>query len=100
MADTILLTPEELEDNAAQLNQMADKNDEVVTTLDGVVNGLLSGWEGDAQAAFVESFTKKKDVFKRLSEDMRNFANRIKTFASHMRDEEQQKTAQARELGA
>ena len=100
MADVVLLTPEELEDEAGQLIQIAEKNDEVIQTLNGVVNGLLSGWEGEAQTAFVESFSKKRDTFERLSTDMRNFAERIKTFASHMRDEETQKAAQARELGA
>ena len=100
MADTILLTPEELEEQALQLDTLAERNDEVVNTLNGVVSGLLSGWEGDAQTAFTESFNKKKDVFSRFSEDMRRFSERVKTFASHMRDEEQQKTAQARELGA
>ncbi len=100
MADVVLLTPEELEDEAAQLIKMADTNDNVIQTLNGVVDGLLSGWEGEAQQAFVESFTKKRETFSRLSEDMRNFAERIKTFASHMRDEETQKANQARELGA
>lgn len=99
MADVILLTPEELEEEAQQLVDTAKRNDDVIATLNSVVDGLLSGWEGDTQKAFMESYMKKRETFQSFTEDMTKLANTIKQFAGHMRDEEQLKTGQARLLG-
>ena len=100
MANVVLLTPEELEDEAVKLVDTAKRNDDVIATLNTLEQGLLADWEGDAQQAFLDSYRKKRETFKSFTEDMEKLANNIKTFAAHMRDEEQQKTAQARELGA
>ncbi|MBQ3347393.1 MAG: WXG100 family type VII secretion target [Synergistaceae bacterium] len=100
MADLVLLTPEELEEEATQLVNTAKRNDDVINTLNSLEAGLLDGWEGDAQRAFLDSYRKKRETFKSFTEDMTKLANDVKTFAAHMRDEEQQKAAQARELGA
>lgn len=98
MAQRIMLTPEELESEASRLEQMAQQNDDVIKELDGVMQGLVEGWEGDAQRAFSESFNTKKATFQKLSEEMRALAGKVKAFASQMQAEENARASGARNL--
>ena len=92
MAELIKLTPELLRGQAETLTTDAQRNDDVVTSLDGVINGLVSGWEGPAQEAFRNSYAQKRATFQSFTETMRTFAQKIKDFADVMeREEDRQK---------
>ena len=94
----IKLTPELLREQATQLVSDAERNDQVVTDLDGIVNGLLSGWEGPAQQAFTQSYSQKRQTFVSFTETMRNFAQAIINFADVMEGEEDRQKKKAEEL--
>ena len=66
MADIIRLTVSEVEAAAAKFNQAASETEQMVTNLSREVEGLASGWEGDAYNAFTGNFaniaTQMKDI--------------------------------------
>ena len=98
MAERIKLTPELLEDQAGKLLTNAEKNDNVINELDGVIKGLVAGWEGTAQRAFENSYNQKRATFESLTEAMRNFAAFLTRFADTMRGEEERQTSKAEGL--
>ena len=66
MADIIRLTASEVEAVAAKFNQAASDTEQLVASLSREVEGLESGWEGDAYNAFTGNFadiaTQMKDI--------------------------------------
>lgn len=94
----IRLTPEELREKASTLRSTAILNDDVISKLDGIVNGLQAVWEGTAQTAFVESYNTKRTTFKSLTEKMEVFAKFLETFSTSMGQEEEFRTGLARGL--
>ena len=94
----ISLTPENLRERAGTLRQTAVMNDDVITKLDNLINGLQSIWEGTAQQAFVDSYNTKRSTFKSFTEDMEVFAKFLEDFAESMRQEEEFRTNAAHQL--
>lgn len=88
MPGKILLTPENLRDEATKLEQTAARNDDVLSKLDSLVNGLVAGWEGEAQAAFINSYNTKKATFKKFTDEMKDFVSFMRNFAQVMEDQE------------
>jgi WXG100 family type VII secretion target len=95
----IKLTPEILEEKADSLTQTAQRNDEVVNRLLGLIDALNADWEGDAYNAFKASFDAKKATFKSFTQDMEIFVKFLKKFANMMREEEKRLTTVAQQLG-
>ncbi|MBR6570727.1 MAG: WXG100 family type VII secretion target [Clostridia bacterium] len=56
MADIIRLTAQEVEAVATRFGTAAEETTALLNELSGVVEGMSSGWEGDAYNAFVSSF--------------------------------------------
>ena len=96
---TIKLTPEILEEKSDSLTQTAQRNDEVVDRLQGLIDSLNADWEGDAYEAFKNSFATKKATFKSFTQDMEVFVKFLKKFANIMREEEKRQTTVAQQLG-
>ena len=91
----ILLTPENLKAEATKLENTAAKNDDVLSKLDNLINGLVEGWEGEAQAAFINSYNSKKESFKKFTEEMKEFVEFMRHFAQVMEDQESLQKAKA-----
>ena len=94
----ILLTPENLRDEAARLEQEAAKNDDVLNQLDTLINGLVAGWEGEAQQAFQNSYNTKRATFKKFGDEMKDFVAFMKKFADIMEDQERLQKGKADSL--
>lgn len=95
----IKLTPEELAEKASSLRNTAQRNEDVINKLDGIISGLVADWEGDAQRAFEESYRTKRATFQSFTSDMSIFANFLVKFSSTMGNEEEVRTNIARGLG-
>ena len=95
MAADILLTPETLLDEYANLLKNKAALDQVVNDiLNNIIKTLVEHWQGEAQQAFENSFNQKKAAFDKFSEEMQTFANFIKEYADQMKAlEEKQKNA-------
>ncbi len=94
----IKLTPEILQEKAAELRTTALRNDDVINRLNGLIDGLEADWEGDAYNAFRESYMAKRETFKKFTIDMDVFAKYLEEFATVMRDQEKLQADKARQL--
>ena len=98
MAARILLTTEELLSEAKELQSAVQKNQDVIQKCDSIVNGLLNGWEGDAQRAFAESWKTKRTALVRMTDGMKDLAVKISRFADTMGATEKRAQASAQHL--
>ena len=98
MPGRILLTPENLREEATKLEQTAARNDDVLSKLDSLINGLVAGWEGEAQTAFINSYNTKKATFKKFTEEMQAFVAFMRDFAQVMEDQERLQKGKAEGL--
>lgn len=94
----IKLTPEVLEEKSNLLTNTAQRNDDVISRLDMLINGLVSDWEGEAQTEFANSYRTKRESFESFTEEMRVFAEFLAKFADIMRQEEKRQADAARGL--
>lgn len=95
MAERIKLTPELLREQASTLTNDAVRNDDVIKSLDNVINGLVNGWEGPAQEAFRSSYNQKRATFDSFTDVMRKFSQEIINFADVMEGEEKRQRDKA-----
>ena len=98
MAQKIMLTPEQLQQEARNLEKAANENDNLINSVSKLVEGLLSGWEGEAQRAFTNSFNTKKQTFLKLSEETRKLATKVNSFAANMQAKEHDRKGKAENL--
>ena len=99
MAGEILLTPENLMSEAANLLNCKSSLDDIFSQIANLIAGLVSHSRGEAMTAFTESFNQKRAVFDKFSQDMAEFANFMKTYATSMQDTEKGNANRARSLG-
>ncbi len=50
---------------------LRNKNNRLLPAIDGLINGLVSGWHGEAQEAFMASYRANREKFARVSENLR-----------------------------
>ncbi len=91
----IKLTPELLEEGASKLKDANAKNEDVINRLDNLMANLVNDWEGEAQAAFRDSYARKRETFQSVSVDMQTFVEFLNRFADIMRQEEQRQRDKA-----
>ncbi len=58
----IRVTPENLREGADRLRYAKQDNDDLINQLDAIINGLVDGWHGQAQEAFMASYASKKPL--------------------------------------
>ena len=98
MADTIMLTPENLEAKSTELRGYKERQQEAFATVDTLMKGLVEGFEGEAQQAFMTSYQTNKAVFDQFIVDMENFAKFMADFATTMRTNEKGGVSKAQAL--
>ena len=59
----IEVTPEMLKGKSTELNSLRGEHEAVMARITNLVNGLSDQWSGDAQRAFLQSFTEMKPTF-------------------------------------
>ena len=80
----IQLTPEMLRSEAQKMNSQRDQLTDTVNKIKTLVDSLESGWHGQTQQAFVNSFNEKKTVYDKFAEDMGGFATFMTNYAAAM----------------
>ena len=100
MAADILLTPENLMDEASKLSANRQALEQVFNSkIANLISGLVEHWHGEAQQAFTDSFNQKRKVFDKFSQDMESFVNFMKKYASDMQTTENNQKNLAGKLG-
>ena len=94
----IKLTPELIRDGAKRLVNAKQENDGAIEKLNGIVDGLVSIWHGEAQDAFAASYARKKETFKSFSGDIESLVTALNRYADVMESEEKGKAGLAANL--
>lgn len=94
----IKLTPELIREGAQKLVKAKADNDGAIAKLDGIVNGLVSIWHGEAQDAFANSYANKRKTFESFSLDIENLVTALNRYANVMESEEKAKAGSAAHL--
>ena len=98
MAERIMLTPENLDQKADELRKYEKSQQDAFANVETLINGLVQGWEGDAQQAFMTSYQSNKTVFDQFIVDMERFAKFMNEFATTMRMNEKGGVTKAQAL--
>ena len=85
----IRITPETLESQAAKLNTLKEQHEQVYQQIQTLVSDVASEWEGEANAAFTQSFRGNDANFKKFSQDAESFRQRMVKAAQEMRQAEE-----------
>lgn len=94
----IKLTPALLKDGAAELLKAKADNENAISNLNAIVDGLISDWHGEAQDAFANSYARKKQTFQTFTLDIEKLANALEKFAQVMEDQEKLQAGKADNL--
>lgn len=78
MADVIRLTAQEVEAVATKFTQASDNTEQLLNELGTTVEGMSSGWEGDAYNAFNESFGEIKKNLQNVVELYDGLADQLR----------------------
>ncbi|MBR1418043.1 MAG: WXG100 family type VII secretion target [Synergistaceae bacterium] len=98
MADRIVVTPETLEQRSNELKKAQETQRQSFDTVKSLIDNLVSGWEGEAQQAFMNSYNNNKKTFDEFIVDMGNFAKFMYDFAAAMRLNEKGGVSKAQQL--
>jgi WXG100 family type VII secretion target len=94
----IKVTPESLEAQAKDLLSKKAEHEQVYANIKKLVNALVNDWQGEAQTAFLNSFTQKDPLFRQFSEETEKFAQFMNQAAQKMRATEDELKSQAQQL--
>lgn len=84
MAQTILMTPETMRTQAAQIRQYAQEHTEIIQRMTNLVLTLDEVWTGEAQKAFLEKYQSMKGRFDSFEEALAAFAVVMEQVANQM----------------
>ncbi len=94
----IKLTPELIREGASKLMNAKNNNESAIDKLNGIIDGLVSDWHGEAQDAFAASYARKKATFQSFSVDLEHLIEALKKFADAMESMEKEKAGIAANL--
>jgi WXG100 family type VII secretion target len=95
----IKVTPESLKSQAADLRKKNAEHEQVYGSMKQLVSTLVDQWQGEAQSAFLSSFTQKEVVFKQFAEEIEKFSAFMDRAADTMQAAEDELKSQAQQLG-
>lgn len=84
MAQTILLTPDTLRSQAAQIRAYTEEHDEIIQQLTNLILSLDEVWTGEAQTAFINRFQNAKDIFSSFDAALADFSQMMDNVAEKM----------------
>ena len=80
----MLITPEVLLKAAGDITQCeADQND-ILSTVQKIVDDAISDWEGKAQQKFISMWESSKPAYEQFAPDMSKFAEFLNNYANTM----------------
>lgn len=84
MARTILITPETMRTQAAQIRQYAQEHVNLIQRMTNLVLTLDEVWSGEAQKAFLEKYQSRKELFDKFDRALVSFAEVMEQTANQM----------------
>jgi len=87
---SIKITPELLRGKSGELKGLKGDHEGVMTRITSLVNGLNDQWSGEAQQAFINSFTEMKPVFDNFVRIIQGYADLMEKAAIEMEAADQE----------
>lgn len=84
MARTILMTPETMRTQAAQIRKCAEEHIEIIQRMTNLILTLDEVWTGEAQKAFLAKYQNRKDLFDKFDRALVSFADVMEDAANRM----------------
>lgn len=84
MPQTILMTPETMRAQAAQIRQYAQEHTEIIQRMTNLVLTLDEVWTGSAQKEFLAKYQGMKEYFDRFEQALASFAVVMEQTAGRM----------------
>lgn len=89
MASTILMIPETMRTQAAQIRKYTQEHTEIMQRMTNLVLTLDEVWAGNAQKAFVVKYREMRMVFDSFEQALTSFAEVMEQTASQIEDTDQ-----------
>lgn len=89
MAQTILITPETMRSQAAQIRACSEEHAEIMGRMTNLVLTLDEVWQGEAQKIFVSKFQGMTDSFRSFEDTLLSFAQLMEQVANKMESVDQ-----------
>lgn len=89
MAQTILVTPETMRAQAAQIRQYSQEHTEIIQRMTNLVLTLDEVWTGNAQKAFLAKYQSMKERFDSFEQALVSFAVVMEQTANRMETADQ-----------
>ena len=87
-----------LENQAKKLDSLKATHDNNYAEIKSLILSLTQEWEGEANAAFMQSFNDRDPIFKQFTQDIESFSARMKNAANDMRAAEEAVKAKMNQL--
>lgn len=98
MAQTIQVTPEQLEAAAGKIESLAADYQTQYNNLYSETNAMASTWSGKDNVAFTDQIAGFKDDFQKMYELMNKYAEFLRVSAKAYRDTQDTVASEARKL--
>ena len=89
MADSILITPEQLKERASKVREYRQQHVDTMSRFNNLVLNLSESWQGEAQQAFVAKYQGMKDKFNKFDEALEKYAVDMDETADIMQETDQ-----------
>lgn len=89
MATMILMTPETMRTQAAQIRQYTQEHTEIIQRMTNLVLTLDEVWTGNAQKEFLAKYQGMKEYFDRFEQALASFAEVMDQTAGRMETADQ-----------
>ena len=98
MARNIMVTPEQLETTAGQIENLAGDYKSTYDQVYSETNAMASTWNGKDNVAFVDQIAGFKDDFEKMHTLMLNYADFLRKSAKSYRETQDAVVAEAKKL--
>ncbi len=78
------LTPEALLKASADIAQCQADQENILSTVQGLIDEVVSEWEGQAQKKFINAWEEKKPAYQQFAPDMSKFSEFLNNYANTM----------------
>ena len=96
MSAVIQVTPEYLEQKAAEMRLLSEKHAAVMASIKSQINNLSDAWEGDAHEEFVQKYAGMDPEVQRFEEMLLGFSEKLNLAARTMREADESLTETVR----
>ena len=80
----MLITPEVLLKASGDIAQCQADQEDILSTVQGLIDEVVNEWEGQAQKKFISKWDEKKPAYQQFAPDMSKFAEFLNNYANTM----------------